>query len=166
MDCRYPAICESGSTNNCLQLCKLVINKQQAYSLHFFTALHFLNLCFINEIWRFLSRRYVHEARRKKSADKTANHGCRTRRVFDPGICRGFNEYHMRRARFFYSNPVYQGIFSEAVLSPPVHLRDEIQKCRLCFDSLNIQILERLLMSFSLRQGISKDEVIEIFRQF
>lgn len=75
-------------------------------------------------------------------------------------------DYFAVRARFFYSNPVYRRIFGEATLSPPAHLRDEIQKCRQCFDDLNIQILRQLLTFFSLRQGISKDEVIEIFRQF
>lgn len=75
-------------------------------------------------------------------------------------------DYFAVRARFFYSNPVYQRIFGEATLSPPSHLRDEIQKCRQCFDDLNIQILGKFLTFFSLRQGISKDEVIEIFRQF
>lgn len=78
----------------------------------------------------------------------------------------GLEDYFAVRAKFFYSNPVYQRIFSEAVLSPPAHLRGEIQKCGQCFDDLNIQILEHLLTFFSLRQGISKDEVIEIFRQF
>lgn len=75
-------------------------------------------------------------------------------------------DYFAVRARFFYSHPVYQRIFSEATLSPPAHLRREIQKCRQCFDDLNIQILKQLLAFFSLRQGISKEEVIEIFRQF
>ena len=75
-------------------------------------------------------------------------------------------DYFAVRTKFFYSNPVYQRIFGEATLSPPAHLRDEIQKCRQCFDDLNIQILEQLLTFFSLRQGVSKNEVIEIFRQF
>lgn len=75
-------------------------------------------------------------------------------------------DYFAVRSRFFYANPVYQRIFGEATLSPPAHLRDEIQKCRQCFDDLNIQILEQLLTYFSLRSGISKDDVIEIFRQF
>lgn len=75
-------------------------------------------------------------------------------------------DYFAIRARFFCSHPVYQGIFGEAVLSPPAHLRGEIQKCRQSFDDLNIQILEQLLTLFSLRSGITKDEVIEIFRQF
>lgn len=75
-------------------------------------------------------------------------------------------DYFAIRARFFYSYPVYQRIFGEAVLSPPSHLRGEIQKRKQCFDDLNIQILEQLLTFFSLRQGISKEDVIEIFRQF
>lgn len=75
-------------------------------------------------------------------------------------------DYFAVRSRFFYANPVYQRIFGEATLSPPAHLRDEIQKCRQCFDDLNIQILEQLLTYFSLRSGISKDDVIEILRQF
>ncbi len=75
-------------------------------------------------------------------------------------------DYFSIRTKFFYSYPVYQRIFCEAVISPPAHLRSEIQKCRQDFDQLNIQILEQLLTSFSLRPGISKDDVIEIFRQF
>lgn len=79
---------------------------------------------------------------------------------------RSLEDYFAIRAKFFCSHPVYQGIFGEALLSSPAHLRAEIQKCKQCFDDLNIQILEQLLTSFSLRQGISKDEVISFFRQF
>lgn len=75
-------------------------------------------------------------------------------------------DYFSIRAKFFYSYPVYQRIFCEAVISPPAHLRSEIQKCRQNFDQLNVQILEQLLTLFSLRPGISRDEAIEIFRQF
>lgn len=75
-------------------------------------------------------------------------------------------DYFSARAKFFYSYPVYRRIFCDAVISPPAHLRNEIQKCRQDFDALNIQILERLLTLFSLRQGVSKEEVIDIFRQF
>lgn len=74
--------------------------------------------------------------------------------------------YFAIRTKFFQSYPVYQRIFCEAVISPPAHLRGEIQRCKQDFDDLNIQILERLLMPLSLRQSFSKEEVIEIFRQF
>lgn len=79
---------------------------------------------------------------------------------------RGLEDYFAIRARFFCSYPVYQRIFCEAVISPPAHLRGEIHQCRQDFDALNIQILEQLLTLFSLRPGVSKDEVIEMFRQF
>lgn len=75
-------------------------------------------------------------------------------------------EYFGIRTRFFRSYPVYQRIFCEAVMSPPAHLRAEVQTCRQDFDALNLQILERLLAPLSLRPGISQGEVIETFRQF
>lgn len=74
--------------------------------------------------------------------------------------------YFSIRSRFFYTWPVYQRIFCEAVLSPPAHLRGEIHRCRQDFDALNIQILDRLLTPLSLRPGFSKDEVMNAFRQF
>lgn len=82
------------------------------------------------------------------------------------GAASGLEDYFSIRAKFFYTYPVYQRIFCEAVISPPAHLRGEIRRCRQDFDGLNVQILERLLTPFSLRPGFSKDEVIEIFRQF
>ncbi len=75
-------------------------------------------------------------------------------------------DYFAVRARFFYANPVYRRIFCEAVISPPEHLRGAIQTCRQDFDALNVEILSRLLIYFPLRQGVSREEVIEIFRQF
>lgn len=75
-------------------------------------------------------------------------------------------EYFSIRTRFFRSFPVYQRIFCEAVVSPPSHLRADIQACRQDFDALNLRILEHLLAPISLRPGISKEEVIETFRQF
>lgn len=82
----------------------------------------------------------------------------------DMGFC--LEEYFAVRTRFFRSYPVYQRIFCEAVISPPAHLRAEIQTCKQDFDALNIQILEQLLAPLSLRPGVSKSEVIETFRQF
>ena len=75
-------------------------------------------------------------------------------------------EYFSIRTRFFRSFPVYQRIFCEAVVSPPSHLRADIQACRQDFDALNLRILEGLLAPLSLRPGISRDEVMEMFRQF
>lgn len=75
-------------------------------------------------------------------------------------------DYFAVRTRFFHAYPVYQRIFCEAVISPPAHLRAEIQVCKQDFDALNIQILKRLLAPLSLRPSVSKEEVVETFRQF
>ena len=61
---------------------------------------------------------------------------------------------------------MYQRIFCEAVMTPPAHLKGEIQAQKRAFDALNIQILEQLLEPVSLRTHITKADVIETFQQF
>ena len=75
-------------------------------------------------------------------------------------------DYFAIRTRFFRAYPVYQRIFCEALISPPAHLRAEIQVYKQDLDALNIQILEGLLAPLSLRASVSRDAVIETFRQF
>ena len=75
-------------------------------------------------------------------------------------------EYFTARSNFFRENPVYQRIFCEAVITPPAHLRAEIQKRRQVFDTWNTQILEYLLEQISLCPQFTKQDVIETFRQF
>lgn len=82
------------------------------------------------------------------------------------GIEEQLKKYFTVRMVFFQTNPVYQSIYCEAMINPPAHLSAEIRMCRQEFDEFNIQILEQLLTSISLRTGISKTEAIEIFRQF
>lgn len=74
-------------------------------------------------------------------------------------------KYFSIRMTFFQEHPVYQPIFCEAVVSPPAHLKAEIQAIKQDFDSLNIKILEDLLLPLSLRPEISKSEVVDAFRQ-
>lgn len=90
----------------------------------------------------------------------------RTNMAEQGGMECSLEEYFAVRTRFFRSYPVYQRIFCEAVISPPVHLHAQIQACKQDFDALNLQILERLLAPLSLRPGVSREEVIETFRQF
>ncbi len=82
------------------------------------------------------------------------------------GVEEQLENYFTVRMAFFRTYPVYQRIFCEALITPPVHLSDEIQKCRQNFDAFNIQILEGLLASISLRPSISKAEALDTFRQF
>ncbi len=74
-------------------------------------------------------------------------------------------KYFSIRMTFFQEHPIYQPIFCEAVVSPPAHLKAEIQAIKQDFDSLNIKILEDLLLPLSLRPEISKSEVVDAFRQ-
>lgn len=74
--------------------------------------------------------------------------------------------YFTVRMNFFREYPVYQPIFCEAVISPPVHLAADIQVRKQPFDALNAEILERLLEPLPLRPHITRAEVVETFRQF
>lgn len=75
-------------------------------------------------------------------------------------------EYFTARMSFFAENPVYQKIFCAAIISPPPHLRAQIQECKKDFDALNVQILQQLLSAVELRPQITPAEVIDTFRQF
>ena len=75
-------------------------------------------------------------------------------------------EYFSARSSFFKENPVYQRIFCEATITPPLYVRSEIQNIRSSFDSFNVQTLEKILEPISLHPQITKEEVIETFRQF
>lgn len=84
----------------------------------------------------------------------------------DTSIEKHLEKYFSLRTHFFKTYPVYQHIFCEAVVNPPAHLKTEIQKCKQTFDTLNNQILKKLLTHVHLRPDISIEEVIEVFRQF
>lgn len=84
----------------------------------------------------------------------------------DISIEKQLENYFTLRTHFFQTYPVYQRIFCEAVISPPAHLKSEVQKCKQSFDTLNTQILRQLLTPVSLRPDISTEDVIETFRQF
>lgn len=75
-------------------------------------------------------------------------------------------EYFSVRMDFFRVHPVYQPIFCEAIVSPPVHLKSEIQAARRSFDALNVEILEKLLQPLPLRAPFTMAEVVETFRQY
>lgn len=74
--------------------------------------------------------------------------------------------YFTARLAFFQEHSVYQRIFCEVVMTPPAHLKAEIRKRKQEFDELNIRIQDQLLAPVSFRSHITKEEVIETFRQF
>lgn len=77
-----------------------------------------------------------------------------------------FNRYFASRVKFFHENPWYQGIFMEAVLMPPEHLKSGIMKCRQPMEKMNTEILEKLLSEIPLRISLDRTEVAGIILQF
>lgn len=74
--------------------------------------------------------------------------------------------YFAVRMSFFREYPVYQPIFCGAVISPPAHLAADIQARKQPFDTLNAEILESLLDPLPLCPHVTKEEIVETFRQF
>lgn len=82
------------------------------------------------------------------------------------GMEEGFKQYFDRRMVYFGDYPDSQKIFCEAIVSPPPHLRAEIQGIKSEFDCLNVDILTSLLGQVKLCPGITTEEVVEIFRMY
>lgn len=82
------------------------------------------------------------------------------------GIEQGLEEYFAIRMAFFREHPAYQRIFCEAIMTPPAHLSAEIRARKQGFDELNVNTIKQLLGPISLRPDITKEEVIETFREF
>lgn len=74
--------------------------------------------------------------------------------------------YFDARLKFFKENPMYQRIFCDAIIAPPDHLENAIQKIKLNFDALNIKVLNELLEYVELRPDVTRNEVIDMFRQY
>ena len=86
--------------------------------------------------------------------NKTEGPETRLRRYFDT------------RLHFFAENPVYLGIFLNAVLYPPAHLVAELAEVRREFDRQNVLILTTLLERAPLRDGIDASEIVADFRMY
>jgi AcrR family transcriptional regulator len=74
--------------------------------------------------------------------------------------------YFDARIRFFHENSLYLNIFCNAIINPPIHLLNDINKIKSEFDMLNISVLTELLERVSLRNGITVPEVVEYFRAY
>lgn len=74
--------------------------------------------------------------------------------------------YFEARLRFFAAHPLYLGLFVDAALNPPAHLREEIAKVRKAFDALNAAVLEAMIRTAPLRGGVQPTAVVEDFRLY
>ena len=75
-------------------------------------------------------------------------------------------QYLRVRLDFFEQNPQYQRIFCDAVIMPPAHLEASIQEKKAPFDRFNIDSLNRMLEPVSLRSDLSREDVVDTFRQY
>lgn len=74
--------------------------------------------------------------------------------------------YYAARMEFFCRYPLYQRIFCEAVIMPPQHLLDEIRLRRYPMDELNRNLLESILSTAVLKDGLDPSEVAAVFIKF
>lgn len=75
-------------------------------------------------------------------------------------------DYFDARLRFFAENPVYLGIFADAVFNPPKALAAEIAVCRKKFGELNAAVLTEFLNGSELREGLEVSAIVEDFRAY
>lgn len=74
--------------------------------------------------------------------------------------------YFDLRMHYFRENETAARIFSEAVLTPPDRLRQEIAKCRQHFDEVNTDTLRKILRNKPLRKDLKEEEIIRTFQTF
>ena len=91
---------------------------------------------------------------RETAAQRTGTAGERVERYFSS------------RLRFFSENPQLLGLFADASMDPPEHLRGEIAALRGGFDALNTDMLTQVLGSLPLRPGLSAEQAVEDFRLY
>ena len=75
-------------------------------------------------------------------------------------------DYFDARLRFFAENPLYPGIFADAVFNTPPALAEQISRLRADFDELNLSVLTAILKSQPMRVGLSPEGVAEDFRAY
>lgn len=90
----------------------------------------------------------------------------KTAKTFTGTAADRLSQYFDARLHFFAENPLYLGIFSDAVFQPHTALAPAIAKQRREFDALNISILTELLNTVPLRRGLSLEAVIKDFQMY
>lgn len=73
--------------------------------------------------------------------------------------------YMTARMQFCKAHPLDAHIFFEALLSPPPHLFGEISEALSGFDELNESICLAAIDDLTLRDGVTRQDALEYFRQ-
>lgn len=74
--------------------------------------------------------------------------------------------YFDARLTFFHEHPMYHKLYCDVVIAPPQHLAEAIREVKLVFDELNISVLTDLLQEMKLREDMTIESVVEVFRLY
>lgn len=74
-------------------------------------------------------------------------------------------QYMKVRMRFFTEYPNEAHIFFEAILQPQESLRDRIKQILEPFEEINEKIYRNVISGITLRDGITKEDAMDYFRQ-
>ena len=74
----------------------------------------------------------------------------------EDGLGFGLQHYMDTRLHFFKSHPWEARLFFEAILQPPLQLKDQVRALKKDFDALNSELYDRLLTRLTLRPGITR----------
>lgn len=89
----------------------------------------------------------------------------RERAAFGPQE-QGLQDYFNARLRFFAQQPLYLGIFADAVFQPPSELAGAVAERKRGFDALSISVLTDFLADRPLRGGLSAAAIAEELRSY
>jgi AcrR family transcriptional regulator len=73
------------------------------------------------------------------------------------------DEYMKTRLHFFQENGSAARLFFEAILQPPLHLKEEIEEAKKDFDALNCEIYKNILSTVTLRSDVTEQEAMKYF---
>ena len=84
----------------------------------------------------------------------------------DTPIAPALERYFDARTAFFAQNPLYLGVFCNAVMDAPTHLCAEISAIRKGLDAQSISFLTAMLQTVKLRADVTIPEVIAVFCEY
>lgn len=74
-----------------------------------------------------------------------------------------FQKYMSARLFYFNEHEKHAHIFFEALLQPSVHLQKQIAELRTDFDMLNRELYQKILLTVTLRSGVTEKEALSYF---
>lgn len=83
--------------------------------------------------------------------------------VLEGSVEEKLDGYFAVRLRFLEEHPHYQGIFYQATMYAPLHLRERIAQVRRPFDSYNMAVLQDIMGDLKLRRHIGQEDLAALY---